>query len=146
MYHIVLETERESEKYLFPLLSYLMSSFFSSLGFLEGLPQWNPECGGVQEDLCQLLPLRRRLQVRRARLPYIWHKRRRHHRLQGVHHRPECDIPRRAGAETALGLQHVRPGRERIHQPGRDAGDSSGEDVQLFLNNIECLLSSNHWG
>ena len=40
-------------------------------GIPQGLPQRSAECGGVQEDLRQLLPLRRRLQVRRARLSNV---------------------------------------------------------------------------
>lgn len=37
----------------------------------EGLSHRPPDRGGVQEDLRQFLPLRRRLKVRRARLSHI---------------------------------------------------------------------------
>ncbi|XP_045404989.1 hippocalcin-like protein 1 isoform X1 [Lemur catta] len=95
-------------------------------GLPQGLPHRPPDRGRVQEDLRQLLPLRRRLQVRRARLPHLRHQRRRHHRLPGVHHRAERDLAGQAGAEAQVGLQHVRPGRQRLHQPQRDAGDRAG--------------------
>ena len=100
-------------------------------GLPEGLPQRQPVHGGVQEDLRQLLPVRRRLQIRRARVPHLRRQRRRHDRLPGVHHRAERDVARQAGAEAQVGVQHVRPGWERIHQQGGDAGDCAGEGVGL---------------
>jgi len=96
-------------------------------GLLAGLPQRRALHGRVQEDLRQLLPLRRRLQVRRARLPHLRRQRRRDDRLQGVHHRPERDVSRSAGPEAEVGVQYVRPGWQWIHQQGGDAGDRVGE-------------------
>ncbi len=128
MYYIVLKTGESVKGLIFTLV---LPHVFFSTGFLEGLPQWNPECGGVQENLRQFLPLRWCLQVRWARLPNFWHQRRRNDRLPGVHHRLERDVTGQAGAEAEVGLQHVWPGRKRVHQPRGDAGDCTGEQETL---------------
>lgn len=127
--YIVLKTEREG----------LTVSFCFSSGFLEGLPKWNPECGGVQENLRQFLPLRWRVQVRRARLPNFWHQRRWYDRLPGVHYRLECDVTRQAGAEAEMGFQHVWSWWKRVHQPWGDAGDCAGEQGTLDNKNFALL-------
>lgn len=43
--------------------------------------------------------------------------------MQGI---PMCtldDLARKAGAETQMGIQHVRPGRKRVHIAPGDARD-----------------------
>ena len=80
-----------------------------------------------------VLPLRRRVQVRPARLQDLRQERRRHHRLQRVHLRPVHHITRQLRAETQLGLQHVRPGRRRQDHTGGDAGDHRGIAVKNNL-------------
>lgn len=114
---------------------FFFTSVFFSSGILEGLPEWHPECGGVQENLCQFLPLRWRLQVRWARLPNFWHQWRWYDRLPGVHHRLERDVTRQAGAEAEMGIQHVWSWRKRVHQPRGDAGDCTGEQGTLSDKN-----------
>ena len=65
--------------------------------------------------------------VRRARVPHVRRQRRRHDRLPGVPVRALGDVTRPTRAEAQVGLLHVRPGRQRLHQPARDAGDRHGE-------------------
>ena len=89
--------------------------------FIQSWPSSSVSCFSIP-----VLPVRRRVQVRPARLQDLRQERRRHHRLQRVHLRPVHHITRQLRAETQLGLQHVRPGRRRQDHTGGDAGDHRG--------------------
>lgn len=80
-----------------------------------------------------VLPVRRRVQVRPARLQDLRQERRRHHRLQRVHLRVVHHISGQLRTEAQLGLQHVRPGRRRQDHTGGDAGDHRGISPFFFF-------------
>jgi len=88
-----------------------------------GLSIGAPVSRRIQEDLRQLLPLRRCISVRRARLPDVWCERRWDNRLPRVHLCTERDVTRPAGAKTQVGVQHVRLGWQRLHLAPGDARD-----------------------
>ncbi len=104
-------------------------------GLSAGLSQRCAQHGRIQEDLRQLLPLWRRVKVCGARLPNLRRQWRRNNRFQRVHHRPERHVTRSFGSEAEVGLQYVRPGRQRIHKQGRNAGDCTG--VWVWLSRLK---------
>lgn len=107
-------------------------------GFPERLPERPPIRRRIQEDLRQLLPVRWRFEIRRARFPHIWRQRRRHHRFPGVLVRSLGHIQGQTRTETQVGLLHVRSRRQWLHIQAGDAGNSHGKFI--FCDLLYCTI------
>ncbi len=73
---------------------------------------------GVHANLQQVFPNRKCERVLWSRVPDVWHRQERFHRLQGILARDRRDIERQAGGEAQLGLQvrkmiRIRSGKFR---------------------------------
>ena len=97
--------------------------------FHKGLPVRSTVPRRIQKDLRQLFPRRRRLAIRRSRVPYFRHEQRRDDRLPRVSLRAERDVTGKAGGQAQVGVQHVRSGRERVHFQTGDARDRQRERI-----------------
>ena len=94
----------------------------------------------VQEDLRQLLPVRRRVRVCRACVPHVRQRQQQLDRLPGVHMCAERYLARQTRGQTQVGIQHVRLGRRRKHFKTRDARDRHGNYLLLFLVLLGCSI------
>ena len=74
----------------------------------QRLPLGHAHQERVPKDLRPVLPVRRPLHLCRLRLQRLRHGQVGHHRLQGVHLRPQRHQPRQDGGQARLGLPAVR--------------------------------------
>jgi len=95
-----------------------------------GLSVGTSDSRWIQEDLWQLLSIRRCLSVCSTRLPNIWCKWWRNDWLPWVYLCSERDVSWSTGTEAEMGVQHVWSWRQWLHLTPGDARDCHGNTVE----------------